>query len=176
VRAETERWGPLERLRPGFRQVSLDVPTGVAVGRRVPGGAVLLRAGRVVEIRVWRLADAADVQCLNARVFEATQLAGRGKAVICADYRRASPLPRPIASAWSRAMRMANRAIDRSAVLLDPANILFNLQFERMVRCAGNPARRLFMDAGALCEWVGGCLTRVECDSLDRFFVEEGGR
>ncbi len=127
-----------------------------------------VRVGRVVEIRVTRLADLADVESLNARVFDAMRRAGSG-AVICGDYRRASPVSRQVANAWSRAMRSSNRGIVRSALLLDPTNAMFNLQLERVVRCAGNPTRRLFADMGELRDWLGGDLTQSERDALQAF-------
>lgn len=133
-----------------------------------------VRVGRVVEVRLRRLADPTDLESLNAGVFAALQRAGP-RAVICADYRRAKPLSPQVASAWSRAMRSANPAIARSALLLDPANTIFNLQAERVVRCAGSPARRLFSEIDDLCRWVADDLTHPERDALREFFGDDNG-
>ena len=133
------------------------------------------RLGRIVEVRVRRLTDPADVDSLNASVFAAMRNAGPA-AVICADYRGASPLSRDVAQAWSRAMRIANRGIARSALLLDPSNALFNLQIERVVHCAGNPTRRLFADVKELQDWVGIDLTRPEREAVQSFLSDEAER
>jgi hypothetical protein len=131
-----------------------------------------VRLGRIVEVRVRRLADPSDVDLLNASVFAAMRNAGPG-AVICADYRGASPLSRDVAQAWSRAMRIANRGIARSALLLDPSNALFNLQIERVVHCAGNPTRRLFADVNEFQDWVGKDLTLAEREAVLVFLSDD---
>jgi hypothetical protein len=130
--------------------------------------------GRLVEVRIRRLADVADVESLNAGVFAAMHRAGR-EAVICADNRRASPLQRGIADAWSRGMRKANGSIARSAILVDPSNMMFNLQIERVVHCAGSPTRRLFADREELQNWLEGDLTEPERRALRRF-LSDGDR
>lgn len=126
-------------------------------------------AGRVVEVRVRRLADRSEVEALNAEVYASIRRAGPG-AVICADHRSVGPLSRQVADAWARGMRGANGGIVRGGLLLDPANTMYNLQVERVVRCAGNSARRLFMDIGALRDWVGEALTEPERKALGGLF------
>jgi hypothetical protein len=143
-------------------------PSGETVVKTPAPAFARARQGRLVEVRVGRLADLAEVDSLNASVFAAVHSAGPG-AVICADYRLASPVSPHVAHAWSRAMRVANRAIGRSALLLDPSNTIFNLQVERIVRCAGNPARRLFADVAELQDWVDGDLTEPEREALLAF-------
>ncbi len=125
--------------------------------------------GRVVEVRVRRLADRREVEALNAEVFASIRAAGKG-AVICADHRSVGPLSREVADAWSRGMRGANGGIVRGGLLLDPANTMYNLQVERVVHCAGNSARRLFVDIGALRDWVGEALTEAERQALHGLF------
>jgi len=46
------------------------------------------------------------------------------------------------------------------------------LQIERVVRCAGNPERRLFVDIDVLRDWIGGPLSESEHKALDRLFSE----
>lgn len=128
--------------------------------------------GRIVEVRVRRLAEMAEVESLNAGVLAAVHIAGPG-AVICADYRRVSPLQHGIADAWSRAMRKANRSIARSAILVDPTNTMFNLQLERIVRCAGNPRRRFFADLEELHLWLDGDLMEPERQALQAFLATD---
>jgi hypothetical protein len=129
-----------------------------------------LCAGRLVEVRVRRLAEVADLVVLNAGVSEAVRRAGP-RAVICADYRVASPVSCEVADGWSRAMRETNSMIERSALLLDPANVTFNLQVERIVRCAGNPLRRLFTSAVELELWMCGSLEEQEHRALRAFLA-----
>jgi hypothetical protein len=128
-----------------------------------------LRAGRIVEIRILRLADLDDVERLNAEVFAAIERAGP-RALIYADHRFASPVPRDVADALSRGMRQANRKILQTAILLDPANTTFNLQVERIVRCACNSARRLFSGRIELHAWMDGVMTDDERRILPRLF------
>jgi hypothetical protein len=98
-----------------------------------------------------------DVKQLNDDVFAALQKAGDG-AVICADHRRVAPLSAEVASLWSSAMRRTNQNIARSGVLLDPSNVLFNLQLERVVLCARSDLRRLFEDAESMRAWLAEAL------------------
>ena len=134
-----------------------------------------VRAGHVVEVRARRLIYLADVESLNADVVAALHEAGPG-AIICADYRRASPLSPRVANAWSRAMRAANRSILMSALLVDPSNTIFNIQIARIVRCAGNDARRIFTRVEELYAWVNGTnssLTGAEREAVHTVFPED---
>lgn len=133
-----------------------------------------VRAGRIVEVRVGRLARLADVQSLNASFFAAVARGGPG-AVICGDFRKATPITGEIANVWSQAMRRANEFIARSALLLDPSNTMFNLQLERVVRCAGNEDRRLFSHADELCDWLDAALTHPEREALRTLFLPADG-
>ena len=127
-----------------------------------------VRVGRLVELRVGRMTNLADVDALNASAAAAMRLAGPAF-VICADYRFASPLSTDLADSWSRAMRSVNRNLGRSAILLHPANTTFNLQIQRVVRCAGSDARRVFTDGKELLEWLDVLLTEAERAALRAF-------
>jgi hypothetical protein len=147
-------------------------PTGATSTGTAGGGSfAAIRTGRVIQLRVRRLAEVADVDRLTAAVASAIDEAGPG-ASICADFRGASPLPPEVAKAWSRAMRKMNGSLVRSALLLDPANALFNLQLERVVKCAGNPARRLFPNMADLQQWIAGALEGWERDAVGAFLSE----
>ena len=87
--------------------------------------------------------------------------------ILLADYRMASPFSQDVGDAWSRAMRRFNTTVERSAVLLDPANETFNLQLARVVRCAGLANRCCFDEAGLLRAWVAPILTPYERAKLD---------
>lgn len=114
--------------------------------------------------------DLEDVESLHAEIRIALRHAAPGP-VICADYRFAAPVSRAVARVWSRAMREANPEIVRSGLLLDPANTMFNLQIERVVRCAMNPERRFFTKLDELCDWIGEVLSEPERDTLHCLFV-----
>jgi hypothetical protein len=140
------------------------------VGCRVRSSARVL-AGSIVEVRVGRLANVGDVAALHAQVVEALRRAGP-RPVICADHRHASPLSREVADAWSRVIRQNNASGVRAGLLLGPSNAMYNLQIERVVRCAGNPARRLFADIDPLRDWIGGPLSEPERRALDDLFSD----
>jgi hypothetical protein len=125
--------------------------------------------GRIVQVHVALLAESADVERLNDEVFAAVRVVGPG-AVICADFRRAAPVRGEVAGLWSAGMRKANGSIARSAVLLDSSNTLFNLQIERVVRCAGGDRRRLFEDEFELRRWLDDDLTNLEREAIHALF------
>lgn len=131
-----------------------------------------LRVGRVVEVRIRRLANLDEMQWLTTEVFAAIERAGPG-AVIGTDCRSAFPVGRHVARAWSRAMRKANGQIARSAFLLDPANTMFNLQLERIVDCALNPSRRCFTQLDQVRSWIGAVLPEPERQAVDALFSDD---
>jgi hypothetical protein len=132
---------------------------------KVGGSFARVLVGRLVEVRVYRLADIHDVERLNAEAHAAIRRAGPG-AVVYGDHRDASPLARDVADVWARGMREANRNISRSAILLDPDNTTFNLQLERVVRCAGYPARLIFSAPAELQARMETYLSGQERDAL----------
>ena len=69
-------------------------------------------------------------------------------------------------------MRQNNASGLRGGLLLDPSNAKDNLQIERVVRCAGNPARRLFADIDLLRDWIAGPLSEWERKALDDLFTD----
>lgn len=144
--------------------------TAIGIWPARSGSFARVRVGRLVEVRLGRLASRADMESLNAAVLAATRTAGAG-IVICADHRAASPLPSDVADPLARAMRAVNRNLGRSAILLNPANTTFNLQVQRVVQCAGSDARRVFTDRQELQEWLDGRLSDAERVAL-RLFLD----
>jgi hypothetical protein len=134
------------------------------------GSFARVRVGRLVEVRLGRLASLADMESLNAAVLAAMRTAGPG-VVVCSDQRAGSPLPSDVADPWARAMRAGNRNLGRSAILLNPANTTFNLQIQRVVQCAGSDARRVFTDRQELQEWLDGRLSDAERVAM-RLFLD----
>ena len=136
------------------------------------GAFARVRTGRLVEVRIGRLPGLADIESLNAAFVSAVRSVGPG-AMVCADYRRAaSALSREQGDAWSRAMRLSNRSVGRSAILLHPENATFNLQLERIVQCAGHEGRRVFTDCSQLHDWLDGDLTEAERARLRSFLSD----
>jgi hypothetical protein len=136
-----------------------------------PAGAFVRALGRLVEIRVGRITHVADVERMHADVVGAMEGAAATGCVICCDCRGASPLTPDAADAWSRAMREVSPFVERGSVLVDAANTMFNLQVERVVRCAGIPSGQLFFDGDATFEWLQGVLTEPERSELRSFLA-----
>jgi hypothetical protein len=130
----------------------------------------LIRGTRIVEVHVRRLADLEEVAALKVQVGAAIRRAGSG-AVICADHRFGSPLSSEVADAWSCVMRKNDGHVVRRGLLLDPSNAMYNLQLERVVRCAGNDSRRFFTGIDELRDWVGEVLSASERGALDDLFA-----
>ena len=123
-----------------------------------------------MEVHVRRLADLDDVAALKVQVAAAIRRAGPG-AVICADHRFGSPLSSEVADAWSCVMRRNDGHVVRRGLLLEPSNAMYNLQLERVVRCAGNSSRRFFTGIDKLRDWVGEALSGSERGALGDLFA-----
>jgi hypothetical protein len=126
--------------------------------------------GRVLALRLRRLRDLNDVRSLGASLREAMRRVGR-HVIIFSDMRRMAPIPQHLADSWSRDMRAANKVLERAGILLDRDNITFNLQLERVVRCAGNPRRRVFYDKHELRDWLAGSATSAELAHIDELLA-----
>lgn len=132
-----------------------------------------VREGRIVEIRLRSLVDLDDLAAFCANTGSTIRNAGP-QAVVCADHRCATPLPPEVADEWSRRIRQGNPAhTTTSAILLDPANALYNLQVERVMQCAGKQVR-LFPALDELTEWLGAILTDPEKATVRELFASMG--
>ncbi|HXX67344.1 MAG TPA: hypothetical protein VEK07_09195 [Polyangiaceae bacterium] len=128
-------------------------------------GSVRIRGGRVLEVRLGRLVHVGEMQSLATEIRAALRDIGRG-AVIATDARFASPVLSEVGRVWSNTLREANAVIVCSAFLLDPSNTMFNLQLERILRCAGHPARQCFTNLEEVHEWIGAVLSDAEQQAL----------
>lgn len=124
------------------------------------------RVGRLVEARLEWLGQASDVEAFQRDMSAAFTRAGAG-AIVCADWRKADVLPPEVGDALIEMLRRGNRRFERSAVLLSPATLTFNLQVERLFREAANPARRAFRDAAALSAWLAEVLESAELQQVE---------
>ncbi len=118
-------------------------------------------------IAVARFGDDAkmeDVQGFIAQV-RAHLSATTEPAVYTVDCRAVEMFAPDIAEALINLMRADNPKIRRTAIWIAP-RALFSLQIERMLREAGNPARRAFLDEERLFDWLGEVLDEEDCDSI----------
>jgi hypothetical protein len=137
---------------------------------------VRANVGQVVAVRIRRLRRLEDVGTLRRMLHEAAREIAT-KIIFFADCRRAMPVPLFVPSAvadeWSRDMREFNERLARAGILFDRENETFNLQFERIVHCAGNPVRRVFYDPRELREWLSRALTATEMSLIDELLAVE---
>lgn len=122
---------------------------------------VTVGTGRLIEARLVSLADVDEVVRFERAMAQAFA-AVAGRSVICADWRQANILPPPIAERLMALLQRGNPHVERSALLLAREHATFNLQVERLVREAKNPARRTFRDAESMVAFVGEVLTPAE--------------
>jgi hypothetical protein len=133
--------------------------------------AVGCKVGRLVEARLYlprapqQIADFADA-------LRRTFLSLRGSCVICADWRSSNLLAPPVADRLVDLLRRGNPHVERSAVLLPSENAVFSLQVERVIREAGNHARRAFRNPHAMRAWLSEVLAPAEIRRLDEFLLE----
>jgi hypothetical protein len=155
----------------------LDASQGTASARtRGPGHfvsnarerpfTVVSGTGRLLEVCVFDVCRTDDIASLTAALSRKAR-ALAGPPIIFGDFRAASPFSQAVADEWSRDMRAFNGKVARSALLLCPENETFNLQFARVVRCAGSASRRWFREAGEAREWLRAFLTDVELARID---------
>jgi hypothetical protein len=131
---------------------------------------VEVRVGRLIEARFMSLADVDEVGRFERAMGDAFA-AVQGRSVVCADWRRANILPPPVAERLMALLQRGNPHVERSAILLAQKHATFNLQVERLVREAGNPARRTFRDAAAMVTFLGETLTPAEKARAAEFLV-----
>jgi hypothetical protein len=127
------------------------------------------RAGRLLELRLHMPFPEEELtrfgEALRAAFAQRTD-----RLVLCTDIRAVTVFPPVVADRLVAMMKTDNPRIERSAFLLS-GSAVFGLQVERMIREAGNPARRTFRDAPALTTWLGEVLTTAERARLETFLA-----
>ncbi len=91
--------------------------------------------------------------------------------VVVTDLRAARTFSPATTERFSALMKSDNPKIFRSALLLDPDDATLGMQIQRMLKEAGNPARRVFSDTRDLIAWLDPDLTDGERSALDAFFA-----
>jgi hypothetical protein len=121
-----------------------------------------VRIGRLIEARLFTLETVDQVAQFETVMREAFSKTGGKKAVICADWRQANVLRPDVADRLIGLLTRGNTFLERSAVLLAREHATFNLQVERLVREANNPARKTFRATGPLEIWLDEVLDSAE--------------
>jgi hypothetical protein len=128
------------------------------------------RVGRLVEVRVRDITTLAEVEAFIARIF-AVLGPTTDRVVFCVDAVGMNVLDGEGSDRFLAAFRRDNPRFIRSAILLTTSRATFGLQVSRMVREAGNPARRTFHDRSALTAWLGEVLDAPEQARLEAFLT-----
>jgi hypothetical protein len=131
---------------------------------------VEVRAGRLIEARLISLADVDEVIRFERAMGEAFASVG-GRSVVCADWRQANILAPLVAERLIALLQRGNPHVERSAILLAREHATFNLQVERLVREAQNPARRTFREAAAMVDYLSDALTPGEKARVAEFLA-----
>jgi hypothetical protein len=95
-----------------------------------------------------------------------------GHVVFCHDLRGARLLTETMSSRVIESMRRDNPRLKRAGLLLPSSSAVMALQFERIIREAGNPARRTFRRAAEAQAWLGEVLRPPEQEGLAEFLAE----
>jgi hypothetical protein len=145
----------------------------VREARAVPSSAhrYVQTVGKLVTIRIGRIATVADVASVQTDIVRAIHRAVGPSCVICSDCRAAAPFPPDVVDAWSRSMRENNHRFERAAMLVDANSAMFSLQAARAVRCAGKSERHIFTDPDAVLGFLDAALTDIERFELRRFLA-----
>lgn len=94
-----------------------------------------------------------------------------GSFVVFADLEQATILPPEWIDRVVELLRSDNGRIERNGMLLGESAV-FTMQVERMVRQAGNPARKAFRDMPGLESWILPVLTPEERERFRQFRSE----
>lgn len=129
------------------------------------------RVGRLIEARLFSLHSLVDAAHFQDQMRAAFRRAGSG-ALICADWRPANVMPPDVSERIAATLRDSRALIARSAILISRERATFNLQVERVVREAQNPARRTFREMTPMLDWLGELLTPEEAKRAVAFLAE----
>ena len=132
--------------------------------------SVAIHEGRLIEIRVATPLEMPEFDALAHRLRDLIAKA-HTLVVLCSDWTHVHVFPPEVADALVTLMKTDNPRVERSAFLVGESATAA-LQAERMIRTAGNPARRSFHDPVELSRWLGETLTVRERVRLERFLRE----
>ena len=96
----------------------------------------------------------------------------QSQVIFCSDLRGAQVLTEAISARIIGSMRQDNPKLKRTALILPAHSAVLALQFERIIREAGNPARKTFRRAVDAQAWLSEVLRPAEQQSLAEFLSE----
>jgi hypothetical protein len=131
------------------------------------------RVGRLIEARVFRLADRAEADVYSERLRrETTAHAAERPAVLLADHRPVVVYPQPVTDRLVELFQLMNTRLERVAIVVAPTNATLLLQLERLVREARFPKRRVFREPAGALEHLREALDPAELARARAFLAE----
>ncbi len=124
--------------------------------------------GRLIQTRLYALQHPRQVIQVQTAVIQALARLSRD-AIICTDWRKIDVFAPEVAEAVIGMLNVTNGRVQRGAILLHPDKATFNLQVERVLRDANNPARKSFRNAEKLLAWLSAILEPNELDCAHEF-------
>jgi hypothetical protein len=125
-------------------------------------------AGRLITFAVSSPVDDGNADAAALELRRCVQSV-TGRVVVVTDLTTARTLAPATAERFILLMKSDNPRLERSAIMLGAASATFAMQVERMVREAGNPARRTFRDGDLLTQWLLEVLSEQEQAALRDF-------
>lgn len=134
---------------------------------------VELKAGRLIEARVYALKTLEDVNEYSAAIAAAVgRAAGPSLPVLCADHRPVKVYSSLAADGLVGLFQRNNARLERAALILDPANATLFLQLDRIVREAKYERRKVFRDVATASEFLALGLDVTERKRAEQFLAE----
>ena len=128
------------------------------------------RKGRLIEARVFRLADRARTDAYSEALARETR-AYRAASVLCADHRPVFVYAPEAAARLAELFVQMNARMERVAILVAPSNATLILQLERIVREASFTKRRVFREPGPAVAYLSEGLDAVEAQRAADFLA-----
>ncbi|APR87295.1 hypothetical protein A7982_12644 [Minicystis rosea] len=127
--------------------------------------------GRVIEARIFRLADVEAVARYGVALGRAIEKTDRP--VLCADHRPVAIYAPPVADQLVAMFTDLNKHWERVAILVANTNATLAMQLQRIVRSSNNPSRRVFFDADEARNFLGETLDAQERARVATFLTEK---
>jgi hypothetical protein len=126
-------------------------------------------AGRLITFRI-RLPVAEDNGAQASIDLRSTIVAHPDPVIVVTDLCDARAFSPETTERFVALMKSGNPKLFRSALLLGMDAAILGLQVVRMLKEAGNPARRAFFDVDELTAWLEPDLNKEERSALQDFF------
>lgn len=127
------------------------------------------RIGRLTEIRVQPPLSLDELRNFHPQV---TRILARvsGQVVACTDLRHARVFSPDVADRLMTIIRTDGPRVDRSAFLVGESAV-FSMQIARVLRAAGAPSRRAFLEPEDAIHWLSEVLSQAEVRRLREFIT-----